>query len=126
MKRPWFSVLIGDRRDRAAGSRRAVSRAARWLLATAALAYISLLIFPQTLFAYEVSHDTFKVDSRERLDGTIHAILDSVEARLSASGIHDRTLEPHIFLSDSPRLYACLSLYVGSRSFAKSYPVLPT
>jgi hypothetical protein len=101
-------------------------KALRYLLVSATMVYGFVLCFPQVLFAYEVSHDDFKVYSREPLDPNIHAILDDVEGKLSASGIHDKDLRPRIFLFDSHRHYAWLSLYVGSNSFAKSYPALPT
>src|SRR5262245_13882153 len=100
-------------------------KAFRYLLASATLGYIILLTFPQVLFAYEVSHGNFKVYSREPLDSNIHRILDTVEARLAASGIHSEELEPRIFTSDSHGLYAVLGMYVGRNSFAKSYPLLP-
>lgn len=98
----------------------------RYLLASLTLAYIGVLSFPQMLFACEVSHNNFRVYSREPLDPTIHAVLDRAEAKLSASGINDHRLQPRIFISDSHRLYALLGLYVGHDSFAKSYALLPT
>lgn len=100
-------------------------RGLRYLIAAAGLAYVFLLSFPQALFGYEISHKNFRVLSREPLDSNIHAILDRVEARLSASGIHDEGLEPRIFISDSHGLYKLLCLYVGGNSFAKGYLALP-
>ena len=102
------------------------SRYLQYLLASVGLAYLFLLFFPQVLFANEITHDTFTVYSREPLDPNIHAVLDKVEARLSASGIDDKGFNPRIFISDSHGLYALLSLYVGSNSFAKGYLALPT
>jgi hypothetical protein len=110
----------------AAKTRSKTQRVLRYLAASAALAYIFLLSFPQVLFAYEVSHGNFTVYSRAPLDPNIHRILDGVKARLKASGIDDEKLEPRVFISDSHGLYATLGLYVGRNSFAKGYPLLPT
>jgi len=101
-------------------------KAFRYVFLSAALGYISLLSFPGILFAHEISHDNFKVYSREPLHSNIHEILGSVEAKLSASAMNDQELEPRIFISNSYGLYAFLSMYVGSNSFAKVYPALPT
>lgn len=126
MRKALSSALTAWRQYRAAKASSRTYKALRYLAASATLAYISLLCFPQALFAYQISHDNFKVYSREPLDPNIQAILDGVEAKLSASGINDKGLKPRIFICNSHGLYAFLSLYVGSNSFAKGYPVLPT
>jgi len=126
MRKALTSALGVWRQYRAARARSKTYKALRYLAASATLAYIFLLSFPQVLFAYQTSHHNFKVYSREPLDQNIHSILDSVEAKLSASGINDKGLRPRIFISNSHGLYALLSLYVGRNSFAKGYPVLPT
>jgi hypothetical protein len=101
-------------------------RGLRYVIASAGLAYVFLLSFPQALFGYEISHHNFTVYSREPLDPNVHAVLDRVEARLLGSGIHDESLKPRIFISDSHGLYRLLSLNVGGNSFAKGYLALPT
>jgi hypothetical protein len=98
----------------------------RYVAAAATLSYIGLLSFPQVLFARETAHGNFEVRSREPLDPNIHRILDNVEAKLSASAINDKALKPRIVMSSSHGLYSLLSLHVGSNSFAKGFPVLPT
>ena len=118
-------ALTSSRQRLTAKARSKPYRVLRYLIASSGLAYIFLLSFPQALFAFETSHNSFRVYSREPLDPNIHAVLDSVEAKLSASGIDDAGLEPRIFLCNSHGLYAFLSLYVGSTSFAKGYLALP-
>ena len=126
MRRRFSSALTADRQYRAAKARSRAYKALRYLAASATLAYIFLLSFPQALFAYETTHNNFKVYSREPLDPNIHAILDSVESRLSASSINDKGLKTRIFISNSHGLYKLLSLYVGGNSFAKGFAALPT
>ena len=126
MRKALSSALTAYRQYRAAKARSKTYKALSYLAASATLAYIFLLSFPQALFAYQTTHNNFKVYSREPLDRNIHAILDGVEAKLSASGINDKGLKPRIFISNSHGLYAFLSLYVGRSSFAKGFPVIPT
>lgn len=126
MRKALSSALTAWRQYRAAKARSRSYKAISYLAASATLAYAFLLSFPQVLFAYEISHGNLKVYSREPLDQNIHAILDSVEAKLSASGVNDNGLRPRIFISSSHGLYSFLSLYVGGNSFAKGYPILPT
>src|SRR5262245_19109226 len=113
-------------KEKAMRVRTKVYKTVRYAIASAGLAYLFLLIFPQVLFAHEVRHDNFTVFSREPLDPNIHAILDRADARLSAAGINDKSLKPSFFIADSHGLYAVISMYVGSNSFAKGYMALPT
>jgi len=85
-----------------------------------------LLCFPQVLFAHEVSYKNFTVYSREPLNQKVYAVLDKVEARLSASAINNQAVKPQIFLINSHGLYKMVSLSLGGNSFGKGFPVLPT
>ena len=126
MRRKLSTALTVYRQYRAAKAHSRAYKAFRYLVASATLAYILLLSFPQALFAYETTHNNFQVYSREPIDSKIHAILDSVEARLSASSINDKGLKTRIFISNSHGLYKLISLYVGGDSFAKGFAALPT
>jgi hypothetical protein len=101
-------------------------RVVRYLIASAALAFFLLLSFPQVLFAYQASHNNLTVYSREPLDPKIHAVLEQVEAKLAKSEISNPNIKPRIFISNSHGMYAIFSLFVGTNSFAKGYPILPT
>ena len=126
MRRKLSSALTAYRQYRALKAQSRAYKAFRYVAASVTLAYIFLLCFPQALFAYETTHNNFKVYSREPLDPKIHAILDSVEAKLSASSINDKGLKTRIFISNSHGLYKVLSLWVGGNSFAKGFGALPT
>jgi len=71
--------------------------------------YIVLLIFPQVLFAHEVSYKNFNVYSRQPLDENIYKVLDSAEIRLEKSPLYDKDLTHKIFISDTFPLYAFLN-----------------
>jgi len=98
----------------------------RYLVIASTLGYLLLLCFPQVLFAHEISYRNLAVYSGQPLDKDLYAVLDKAEARLAASAIHDESVRPRIFLTDSFGSYALWSLYLGRSSFGKSYPLLPT
>lgn len=126
MKKALSSALNIYRQYRAAKAQSRLYKALRYLTVSAVVAYVLLLSFPQVLFAHEISYKNFKVYSREPLDKNIYALLDNVDARLAASEINSKDVKPKIFLTNSHGLYAFLSLYIGTQSFAKALPVLPT
>lgn len=101
-------------------------RTFRYTLLSVAAAYLLLLIFPQVLFAHEVSYKNFTVYSREPLDVNVHALLDKVEQQLSTSPLNTPNIKPKIFLTNSHGLYSALSLNIGGNSFGKGFPLLPT
>lgn len=101
-------------------------RAFRYAFLSLAAAYMLLLIFPQVLFAHEVSYKNFTVYSREPLDQNVHALLDKVEQRVATSPLNTTDLKPKIFLTNSHTLYSGLSLNIGGNSFGKAFPLLPT
>ncbi len=125
MKETLSAAFSAYRQYRAAKAKSRTYKVLRYVVASAVLAYVLLLSFPQVLFAHEVSHKNFKVYSREPLNQNIHSILDNVEARLLLSGINNQEVKPKIFIFDSHGLYAFFSLYVGAKSFAKGYPAIP-
>ena len=101
-------------------------RAFRYTVLSIAAAYLLLLIFPQVLFAHEVSYKNFTVYSREPLDQNVQALLDKVEQRLATSPLNTQDVKPKIFLTNSHGLYTGLSLNMGGNSFGKAFPLLPT
>ena len=125
MNKTLSSALAAYRQYRAAKAKSKTYKVLRYVVASAVVAYVLLLSFPQVLFAHKVSHKNFKVYSREPLNQNIHAVLDNVEAKLLASGINNQEVKPKIFIFDSHGLYAFISLYVGTKSFAKGYAALP-
>src|SRR4029077_4471568 len=126
MSKALSSALDAYRQYRAAKAKSRAYRTARYLFVSIAAAYFLLLIFPQILFAHEISYGNVAVYSREPLDQNIDAVLDKAEARLASSEINTEEVKPKIFLTNGFRLYSVLSLYVGGNSFGKGYPLLPT
>lgn len=114
------------REYRAAKAKSKAYKIVRYSFLLIVSAFVFLLVYPQVLFAHEVRYKNFTVYSRQPLDQSIYTVLDKVEAQLSASSINDANVEPKIFLTNSQKLYSLLSLYIGSNSFGKGYPLLPT
>lgn len=101
-------------------------RAFRYTILSIAAIYLLLLIFPQVLFAHQVSYKNFTVYSREPLGENVQALLDKVEQRLATSPLNTQDVKPKIFLTNSHGLYSGLSLNIGGNSFGKGFPLLPT
>lgn len=79
----------------------------RLALALALLAGVtgSLILFPQPLFAYSMSHGQFQVWSDRPIDPEMAAVLDDAKRRIATSELHDPDAEYRIFLcSDRWRL----------------------
>jgi len=83
--------------------------------------YCLLLIFPQFLFAHEVSHKNFKVYARQPLHENITRVLDSAEERLKKSPIYDESAKEKIFFSDTFGFYT-FQYPVSRNSFASTLP----
>ena len=126
MKKALSSTLAVYRQYRAAKTNSRIYRIGRYLFVSMAVAYFLLLIFPQVLFAHEISYGNTAVYSREPLDQNIRTVLDKAEARLATSEINTEEVKAKIFLTNGFRLYSFLSLYIGGNSFGKGYPLLPT
>jgi hypothetical protein len=120
------NLLNSYRQYRAAKAKSKAYRVFRTVILLIAAAFVFLLVYPQVLFAHQVSYKNFTVYSRQPLDPNIYAVLDKVETQLSASPINDPAVKPKIFLTNSQKLYSFLSLYIGWNSFGKGYPLLPT
>lgn len=101
-------------------------RVARSVLLLTASAYVLLLCFPQPLFAHVIRSNGFTVYSRVPLDANINSVLERAHGRLIASPLYASHVKPNVFLLNSTRLYASLSLYVGGNSFGKGFAMLPT
>jgi len=84
--------------------------------------YCLLLIFPQFLFAHEVSYKNFNVYSRQNLGENINKVLDSAEARLTKSPIYNKDLPENILIADTHGLYKFLT--VKGDSFGSTIPVI--
>jgi hypothetical protein len=95
----------------------------RYSVITIVVAYLLTICFPQYLFGHEVSHQNFKVYSREPFDQHVYKVLDDAEARLSRSTIYDREVSRRVFLTNSHGMYAFLS-NKAFRSFANSVPFI--
>ena len=126
MNRALSAAIGAYRQYRSAIAKSRAYRALRYTLLSMVAAYVLLLCFPQVLFGHVVSYRNFTVYSREPLDQNIYAVLDRVESRLAASEIRNDQVKPKIFLTNSFGLYYSLSLYLGSNSFGKGFPALPT
>lgn len=126
MKKALASTLAAYQQYRAAKANSRIYRIGRYLFVSLAVAYFLLLIFPQVLFAHEISYGNATVYSREPMDQNTRTVLDKAEARLANSEINTQEVKPKIFLTDGFRLYSFLSLYIGGNSFGKGYPLLPT
>jgi hypothetical protein len=126
MNKALTSALTSYREFRAAKARNRPYRVIRGLIVSLVTAYLLLLCFPQVLFANEVSYKNFTVYSTEPLGQNVYAVLDRVEARLSASTINNQAVKPQVFLINSHRVYKVMSLFIGGNSFGKGFPALPT
>jgi hypothetical protein len=71
-------------------------------------AYLLTIVFPQYLFAHDISYKNFRVYSNQPLDENIERVLDLTEAKLEKSPIYDKELTERIFICDSFALYTFL------------------
>lgn len=84
--------------------------------------YCLLLIFPQILFANEISHKNFNVYARQPFNENIIRVLDSAEARLVKSPIYNKNLPENILIADTFGFYKFLTL--DSRSMGSTIPII--
>jgi hypothetical protein len=101
-------------------------RVARIAALLVVVVYLTLLCFPQPLFAHAVTRGSFTVHSRKPLDAALDDVLARAEAKLVTSPLYTKDVKPRICLLGSRNLYAAMSLGWGGDSFAKSYGALPT
>ena len=98
--------IPGERRDRG----RWVRRLALSSLAVVA-AYLALALHPQPLFAYSVQRGNVVLYARQPLPPEAASMLDDVIARIGQSPLYDAARTHHVFLCDSPRLFAFFTLW---------------
>lgn len=84
--------------------------------------YCLILVFPQFLFAHEVSYKNFNVYSRQLLDENIKRVLNSAEAHLIKSPIYNKDFQENIFIADSFGLYKFLT--IKGNSMGSTIPVI--
>jgi hypothetical protein len=97
-------------------------RAVNYSLIAIASVYCLLLLFPQILFAHQISHKNFVVYSRQPLPQSISVVLDSAELRLTRSPIYKGDLKERLLLTDSFGLYKFLT--VKGNSMGSTIPII--
>lgn len=126
MKNTWSTFLSAYRQYNTFKAGSKAYRTVRYLVVSAAVAYVLLLSFPQVLFAHQMSYRNLTVYSREPFDKNIYAVLDRVESQVTASELNSQHVRPKIFLTGSYSFYKSISLFIGGNSFGKGFPLLPT
>lgn len=84
---------------------RTVGRLAVAIL-TAAGVYVAVLVYPQPLFAYELDHAGIIVHATRPIPGEMRTTLERARARLDRGALRDQTQNVHVFMCDSPWLFA--------------------
>jgi hypothetical protein len=121
MKKKLMSLFDAYRQYRNFKKQNLAYKILRYAFTGIFAAYFLMLIFPQYLFAYQVSHKNFKVYARNPLDENINRVLDAAEARLVKSPIYDPGATEKIFISDSFGFYTFESP-LSRKSFATTLP----
>ncbi|MFZ5446784.1 MAG: hypothetical protein ACOZQL_42750 [Myxococcota bacterium] len=87
----------------------------RWLgraalsLALLVAVWLALHVHPQPLFAHQLQVGTVVLHARQPLPPRAAALLEDVEARLRTSPLYRPGVAHHVFLCDTPALYAFFS-----------------
>lgn len=81
------------------------------LLATLVAAWLTLIIHPQPLFAYSARRANVVLHARAPLPPEAGPMLDDVVRRVSRSPIYDPARVHHVFLCDTPALFAFFTLW---------------
>jgi len=101
----------------------------------AALAgWAALVVHPQPLFAYTAQQGNVMLHARRPFPAETRPLLDDVLRRVSGSPLYDRARVHHVFLCDTPGLYAFLALWdwksggvtqtmVGGNAFIRPYDI---
>ena len=89
------------------------------LLAAALGAWLTLIIHPQPLFAYSARRANVVLHARAPLPPEAGPLLDEVVRRVSRSPLYDPARVHHVFLCDTPSLYAFFALW--NRRYAELY-----
>ena len=110
----WLRTAMGQKRADG-GKPPAQGRVRRWrvimgrvALGIAALVagWLVLVLHPQPLFAYSSSRGNIVLHARVPLEAHGGRLLDDVVHRISRSPLHDPERLHHVFLCDSPALFA--------------------
>jgi hypothetical protein len=75
-------------------------------LVAACAVYLVLLVYPQPLFAYELSAAGITVHATRPIPEAMRTTLERARARLDRSPLHASTKDVHVFLCDPPWLFA--------------------
>jgi hypothetical protein len=89
-------------------------RAAKRILlsvVTALAGWAALVIHPQPLFAYTAQEGNIVLHARRPFPAETKPVLDDVLRRVSGSPLYDPGRVHHVFLCDTPGLYAFLALW---------------
>jgi hypothetical protein len=89
---------------------RRINRACLALAAVVA-GWLALAVHPQPLFAYSAQAANVVVHARQPLPPETGALLDDVVRRVSRSPLYDRGRTHHVFLCDTPALFALFALW---------------
>jgi hypothetical protein len=95
-------------------SRRGIGRWARRLVApflALVAAWLVLAIHPQPLFAFSARRANVVLHGREPLPPQAEVLLDEIVRRVSRSPLYDTARIHHVFLCDSPALFALFTLW---------------
>lgn len=110
------------RRYRSFARRSRAYKSANYLLIGVLALYALLLIFPQILFANQISHKNFNVYSRQPLNEDMIRVLEGAVEKLARSPIYNKELSENLIMADNFGLYKFLTL--DSSSFGSTIPVL--
>ncbi len=80
-------------------------------LVTALAGWAALVIHPQPLFAYTAQEANIVLHARRPFPPETKPLLDDVLRRVSRSPLYDPARVHHVFLCDTPGLYAFLALW---------------
>ena len=95
----------------------------RYSFSGIAVIYLSILMFPQILFAHQVKHKNLDVYAWNGLNKeNVTKVLESAESRLMKSPIYDKDANQRVFLTESHGLYKFFT--ISDYSFASTIPVI--
>lgn len=92
------------------GARR-IARRAALVVATVIAGWLTLIVHPQPLFAYSAQRANVVLHTRAPLPPQAGPMLDEVVRRLSRSPLYDPARVHHVFLCDTPSLFAFFTLW---------------
>jgi len=117
-------------------SRRWPRRVRRVGLAVAGVvaAWLALVIHPQPLFAFSAQRANVVLHARVPFPAQTAALLDDVVSRVARSPLYDARRPYHVFLCDSPALFALFNpwnskvggvthVYFGGNAFLRPYSI---